>query len=172
MVHRFGANRFKRFCFKMFSWVLVVSTYVEIFLRREHLNRLINVNLLYCGKSFYKGFIFMTLIIVSVLSANFCHLVTKKQIVKLLQSILWKENAKAARFWGFFFVSNRHIWTIGSNKYPKYSFLNSFIIVSDLYPILCNFSCAWLPVWLHHNFLFKKLWSSSFWVLSSIQTIY
>jgi hypothetical protein len=42
-VHRFGANRFKRFCFKMFSWVLVVSTYLGIFLRREHLNRLINV---------------------------------------------------------------------------------------------------------------------------------
>jgi hypothetical protein len=61
-----------------------------------------------------------------------------------------------------FFVSNRHIWTIGSNKYPKYSFLNSFTIVSDLYPNFCNFSCAWLPVWLHHSFLFKKLWSSSF----------
>jgi hypothetical protein len=96
------ANRFKRFCFKMFSWVLVVSTYVEIFLRREHLNRLFNVNLLYCGKSSYKGFIFMTLIIVGVLSAIFCHLVTKKKLVKLIQSILWKEYAKAARFWGFF----------------------------------------------------------------------
>jgi hypothetical protein len=61
-----------------------------------------------------------------------------------------------------FFVSNRHIWTIGSNKYPKYSFLNSFTILSDLYPNLCNFSFAWLQMWLRHNFLFKKLWSSSF----------
>jgi len=161
MVHRFGANRFKRFCFKMFSWVLVVSTYVEIFFRREHLNRLINVNLLHCGKWSYKGFIFMTLIIVSVLSAIFLPLGDQKKISETHTKYFVKRICQSCQIFRIFFVSNRHIWTIGSNKCPKYSFLHSFTIVSDL--------CMIASV-VTSQFSFQK--TLVLWVLSSIQTIY
>jgi hypothetical protein len=143
MVHRFGANRLKSFCFKTFSWVLVVSTYVEIFLRREHLNRLINVNLLYCGKSSYKGFIFMTHHCQRSFG-DFFPLGDQKQNSETHTKYFVKRICQSCQILRIFFCFKSPYLDNRFQQVPKIylGFLNSFTMLSDLYPNLCNFSCA------------------------------